>query len=1037
MSLARAQEDLGWPRPELLLDPPGSGAAAMASYAKQRIGTAVKCLDSGLQARIGILSRDPTTSKTEYPLAVVSEFRRPVNAQTLAELHRIAWNFSRTPLLLTVEPHQVRAFSCCELPSPPTRTGTLHQEISDACHRFNESSHPVRSLSDAANRTLHWLELSTGRFIQTRKNRFRRHKRAEVLLLSNLRSARDQLRDQKLSDRLIHSLLARTVFIQFLFDRRSSSGETALNESYLYGLYRKGILSSVHRSLSELYSNHLDTYKFFRHLDSHFNGDLFPSRSSGDSSNSNSWQREMEAVKPTHLTILSNFVSGQMEVRSGQYSLWPKYSFDLVPLELMSSMFELFANTKAGTVYTRPHLVDFILDDVLPWDGHQWDLKVLDPCCGSGIFLVKVFQRLVHRWQLANPSQNIPPEVLTSILAENIVGIDRDAEATRVASFSLYLAMCDAIEPKHYWKSVRFPILRGNRIISSDFFAEEVKGIRTKGDHGIYDLCIGNPPWGKNTIGLSPSAQKWNTLQKWPVSYGDIAPLFMAKSSELVKDSGKISLLQSSNTLLFKSSDPSRKLRKRIFDSFQVDAIVNLSTLRSKLFGKASGPAALITFSPMEPKRDTLQYICPKAVNVQGLEDFRIVIDPYDINEVSRIEAYSDPWVWSVLMWGGRRDYQLVRRLGELPSLGKYRKRGSLRVATGFRRGNRSREEPRLLNRRYFKGDFEVDIFQPLNPSHLPRNQEIRIHSRDAVQLEAFEPTQLLIKSSWTVHRERFLAFRIAVSEEGVICKHSFVSVSAAKNHLDKLESVFLSFNSKLALYFLLLADNRFPTYIPNVNFRNLLNVPCPTVPVRTGPELESLEQIDRLVFRHAGLRVPEIALIEDLCEYVLQDYRRLSDGTAHQPTKRTGWPSSTMDLELTSELHRYCRWFIRVIRANFGSRKEISARIFEESAKNLLPVRMVAILLAQLGEIEVDTEIVTSVELVQRLSEIDSFTGQSQGEGALYRRMVRTIVTVDCDGKKVPCLFIAKPDERRYWTRSIAMRDADEFVARIVSGSS
>ena len=40
--------------------------------------------------------------------------------------------------------------------------------------------------------------------------------------------------------------------------------------------------------------------------------------------------------------------------------------------------------------YTPSYLVDFILDRALPWEGTDWDLRILDPACGSGIFLVHV-----------------------------------------------------------------------------------------------------------------------------------------------------------------------------------------------------------------------------------------------------------------------------------------------------------------------------------------------------------------------------------------------------------------------------------------------------------------------------------------------------------------------------------------------------------------------------------------------------------------------------------------------------------------------
>src|SRR5690606_37331276 len=119
-------------------------------------------------------------------------------------------------------------------------------------------------------------------------------------------------------------------------------------------------------------------------------------------------------------------------------------------------------------------------------------------------------------------------------------------EAARVASLSLYLAMADAIEPKHYMTRAGakiFPQLRGSRIIAEDFFDERAVGIRTEEDANQYDLVIGNAPWGDKSV-LSTSfaaskssrskAQLWAKSYGWPISNKDIGPLFLAKAACLV-----------------------------------------------------------------------------------------------------------------------------------------------------------------------------------------------------------------------------------------------------------------------------------------------------------------------------------------------------------------------------------------------------------------------------------------------------------------------------------------------------------------------
>jgi hypothetical protein len=238
----------------------------------------------------------------------------------------------------------------------------------------------------------------------------------------------------------------------------------------------------------------------------------------------------------------------------------------------------------------------------------------------------------------------------------------------RVASFSLYLAICDEIDPRHYWQQVRFPVLRGRRLIPGDFFSEDTVGLRTEEDAKRYDIVVGNPPWGKNTA--SSASQEWARHHKWPISYGDIGPLFVAKSAALTKLSGQIALLQPCGTLLFHTSPPAKALRKRLFETFHVEEVVNFSALRFGMFKTASGPAALVTLRPEPPSDKALIYIVPKPTENSGDNNYRIIIDPYDSHELSPEEAASDPIVWTALRWGGRRDVALLRVVG-LPATGR------------------------------------------------------------------------------------------------------------------------------------------------------------------------------------------------------------------------------------------------------------------------------------------------------------------------------------------------------------------------------
>jgi hypothetical protein len=65
---------------------------------------------------------DPGSEATEAPLAIVCEFGQHVSEATLQQFPRLAWNFSRRPLLITREPTRLRTWSGHEAP-PWSGTG--------------------------------------------------------------------------------------------------------------------------------------------------------------------------------------------------------------------------------------------------------------------------------------------------------------------------------------------------------------------------------------------------------------------------------------------------------------------------------------------------------------------------------------------------------------------------------------------------------------------------------------------------------------------------------------------------------------------------------------------------------------------------------------------------------------------------------------------------------------------------------------------------------------------------------------------------
>ncbi|MEQ8752759.1 MAG: N-6 DNA methylase [Coleofasciculus sp. G1-WW12-02] len=1026
--LELAHEKLYWTHPSQIWQPTGAGASVYARLAQEKLGRTIRNLPDGAGVQVGVLAANPHGDDTEAPIAIVCDFPRPISESTLRETYKLAWSFSRSPSLITTEPDRLRVWTCYE--EPPTESELL-APVDEISRRELEAS-----LSQQAADTLrlHWAELVSGQFFQDHQKRFQRSKSADQLLLNNLKNVRQQLKKLQLDYNTIHDLLARIIFIQFLFDRQDSQGHPALNPEFLDQLHEIGELSARYRGLPELLGNHRDTYRFFRWLNDRFNGDLFPGKGATEAEREAEWRTEEHKVTQRHLNLLAEFVSGELEMETGQRCLWQQYSFDAIPLEFISSIYEEFVRentTDKGVHYTPGHIVDFILDGVLPWDSEVWDIKILDPACGSGIFLVKAFQRLIHRWKKAHWGEEITSSILKSLLERNLFGIDINPQAVRVASFSLYLTMCDEIDPRRYWQEVRFPRLRDRQLICADFFREDREGFRTQLDSEQYDLVVGNAPWGKNS--MTPLAKFWAKDNQWETSYGDVGLLFLPKAAALTKSGGQIAMMQPALALIFNQVGTAKKYREKLFSQFKIEEIVNLSALRFGLFKDAISPTCIITMSVMSPDGEPLIYICPKPV-LTNQDDYHLVIEPQDINIIYPQEAIQDPLVWTALMWGGRRDLALVRRLSKLNSLGEMEKNEIVVSTQGIIRGNRQERDESLIGKRILK-QFPNETFLFLKTEQLYINNDPYAERPRKRKSMAFQLPQLIIKQSWQTSNKRFKAAIVSDdNNQGIICSKIHISVHIDQQYRSILESACLSYNSKLAVYYLFLSSGRFASYRPEPNVEDLLRVPIPEP--RTGllQNVENLEDIDRLVCDAFSFKDSEWVLIEDLFNYTLPDFK----GDNYSPGRQTTRRDDNQDSQNKSEsvLTEYCEYFLRVLKAGFGQDKNVCATIFQEHNTAHLPIRLVAIHLKGAGTEGVQIEPIDSSTLLEQLKRLDKLfldkANQEEG-GIFYQRVARIYDSVQLNGQTIPTIYLIKPDKIRYWTRSMALRDADEVAADIM----
>ena len=232
-----------------------------------------------------------------------------------------------------------------------------------------------------------------------------------------------------------------------------------------------------------------------------FNGDLFRISPA-----------EYETIPQEALDVIILLLQG-VELSSGQMSLFKLYDFSILPVEFISNVYEKFIGKenqdREGAYYTPTFLVDYIVQQTIGEHfshTHSSDCKVLDPACGSGIFLVESLRRIIdkyiieHHVTAAERNTDEFRTVLKQLVRDNIFGIDKDESAVQVAIFSIYLTLLDYQRPADIG-NFKFPNLLGTNLICSDAFdTGNAQVNRLRGADVQFDYIIGNPPWMRGRI---------------------------------------------------------------------------------------------------------------------------------------------------------------------------------------------------------------------------------------------------------------------------------------------------------------------------------------------------------------------------------------------------------------------------------------------------------------------------------------------------------------------------------------------------------
>jgi type I restriction-modification system DNA methylase subunit len=412
------------------------------------------------------------------------------------------------------------------------------------------------------------------------------------------------------------------ILVKFLEDIQDDNGKHTLQD-----IYKKHKVETF----AEAVENGL-CIDILKDLANEFNGKIFDKFSSD----------EKEAIKKSPLTLLSEFLNAKMDIETGQLFIWEQYSFKHLPAEVISAIYENFIQeeakrqnnnvTEKGVVYTPIHLVNFLIDEVMPLNRAELfetgSFKILDPSCGSGVFLVAAYKRLLQWWAINNSSpddiQYPNSKTAQKILEDNIYGIDVKEMAVLVSIFGLTTALLDKLTPKEIWNNLRFKDLSQKNIQENNFF--QWASIAKK-DGQIFDLVIGNPPFNvengkKKEDVLSSELLDSIDFKHKSIPNNNFALHFFEGAMALSK---KSCLIIPSNVLLYNKSSITHQYRTDLFTDFTVNKIYDFTHLRRTLFHRTADTPVIVLVAENNPSiGKPIQHIVIKRTVSRKIFDLRL-----------------------------------------------------------------------------------------------------------------------------------------------------------------------------------------------------------------------------------------------------------------------------------------------------------------------------------------------------------------------------------------------------------------------------
>lgn len=500
------------------------------------------------------------------------------------------------------------------------------------------------------------IDIFEGRILEQPKKNYTKDSPYQKLLEHIEQNILKKEKEIGCGSELLKKLLVKFILIKYLEEQTDDSGNSVFSKSYFKQF--------INNSKTEK-ANFCDVLRagdsivgLLKSLSKQLNGGIFEIDA-----------EEIKAIQGANLDLVANALDGDKEVNH-QISIWRLYDFKLLPIEFISRLYERFVisvegkQEKHGAYYTPPHLARLLIDELLPFNKEIDfnNFKLLDPSCGSGIFLVLAYKRLISIWLLKEGKQKIEGiediNVIKKILLDCIHGLDINSDALSITAASLQIELTSHIQPKDIWESLTFDDLqkKGNLKGGIGFF----KWYKTEKKQ--YDIIVGNPPFKIDNVGNLASGlddnvnlERYETekkaIKKIPKNNPALAMLYLSLSN-LLKLDGSLFFIMPAGPALYNPT--AKEYRNTIFSKWSTEKIYDFTPLRNHLWSGAKVATVAMLIRGNLVCSATQHIVVRNSVsNKDGV--IRFDVDKYDKYKVFFNDLLTKDYIWKANLLGGGR----------------------------------------------------------------------------------------------------------------------------------------------------------------------------------------------------------------------------------------------------------------------------------------------------------------------------------------------------------------------------------------------